>query len=76
MNKYLIMPDRCAWFIYEAYSDNPEIIYTFVCSNYMPRTKIAIINCNNGAVAIYSQEIDKNGNWIKTIRHNPADCGR
>ena len=69
MPKYLFMPEGCTWEEIERPQTKLATIYGLECSFYSPKTRICIRNIETGETAIFTRELDSNGNLIRFIEH-------
>lgn len=69
MPKYLIMPEGCKWYETERSQTDLQTIYLLECSFFLPKTRICIVNLQTNESAIYSREIESNGNFKRVIEH-------
>lgn len=69
MKKYIIAPEGCRWTAAPATS--PESAYMSICCFYLPETRIAVIDPDTMKAAIYTRELDHNGNLLEVKQEGP-----
>ena len=66
---YIIAPEGCRWTAAPATS--PESAYISICCMYLPETRIAVIDPDTMKAAIYTRELDHNGNLLAVKQEGP-----
>ncbi len=69
MRKYLIMPERCRFYVIEAMS--AEVAYRGVCCWYSEKTPVAVMDIETGEAEIYTGQLDQAGNLVQIRMATP-----
>jgi len=66
MKTFLIFPSGSHYTEITLGDGTPESVYRGICSDYMPATRVAVIDTETGKCGVFSRVLDKSGN-LKSI---------